>query len=172
MRSMPFPPALFALLLLAGCATSSDPAQGGFVSGVNGLMSGGYNQRVADQSLELDRMRYQQSVAQAQANQANAALADRERSVAVMRGNVARLDRSLKDVQARAARQRAQNVALSGRERQLMSDLDRAKARLATLQEQLQSRTATDDYDRVKREYLDLEATVAALNEELKGSQQ
>ena len=33
---------------LAGCATSADPHEGGFVSGVVGLAGGGYQQRVAE----------------------------------------------------------------------------------------------------------------------------
>jgi chromosome segregation ATPase len=169
MRLLQSAAAVPALLLLAACATSPDPTQGGFISGVNDLMSGGYNQRVATQSMELDRMRAQQAAAEANAYQANAALAERQRSLANLRSDVARLDRSLKDVQARAAQQRAQNVALSDRDRQLMRDLDTAKARMASLQEQLRSRPAGDDYDAVQQEYLSLQKAIAALNEQLRG---
>jgi hypothetical protein len=49
-----------------------------------------------------------------------------------------------------------------------MSDLERAKTRLASLQEQLRSSTATD-LEAAKREYLSLQAAIAALNEQLKG---
>jgi chromosome segregation ATPase len=158
-----------ALLLLAGCATSPDPAQGGFISGVNGLLSGGYKQRVAEQSTDLEQMRMQQAAAEAQSNQARAALSERERQVAKLRGDVSRLDRSLKDAQAKAARQRIQNVALSDRDRQLMSDLESDKARLAILQRQLSSNMAADDYDAARQEYLNLEASIEALIEQLKG---
>jgi chromosome segregation ATPase len=168
MRLMPSA-VVFVMLLLAGCATSPDPAQGGFVSGVNGLMSGGYNQRVATQSVELDRMRAQQAAAQASASQAQATVAARERSLDTLRSDVARLDRSLRDAQMKAARINAQNVSLSGRDRQLMTDLERSKARLTTLQEQLRSNPTPQEYDAVQKEYLDLRTTVTALNEELKG---
>jgi hypothetical protein len=50
-----------------------------------------------------------------------------------------------------------------------MSDLERAKTRLASLQQQLRSSTATDDLEATKREYLSLQAAIAALNEQLKG---
>jgi chromosome segregation ATPase len=169
MRLLQSAAALSTLLLLAACATSPDPTQGGFISGVNGLMSGGYNQRVAAQSVELDRMRAQQAAAEANAAQANATLTERQRALANLRSDVARLDRSLRDVQARAAQQRAQNVALSDRDRKLMSDLEGAKARMATLQEQLRSRTAGDDNDAVQQEYLSLQKAIGALNEQLKG---
>jgi chromosome segregation ATPase len=167
MRLIPFTAVSAMLLLLAGCATSPDPAQGGFISGVNGLMSGGYDQRVAAQSMELDRMRAQQAAAQATANQAQVTLAARERSLDTLRGDVARLERSLRDAQAKAARQRAQNASLSDRDRQLMTDLDRSKARLAGLQEQLRANPTPQEYDAVQKEYLDLRTTVTALNQEL-----
>src|SRR5712671_1787721 len=128
MRSMSYATALSALLLLAACATSPDPAKGGFISGVSGLMSGGYEQRVATQSVELERMRAQQIEAERQTNQTNVALADRQQSLASLRSDVANLDVSLRNAQARVARQRAQNAALSDRDRKLMSDLEKAKA--------------------------------------------
>jgi chromosome segregation ATPase len=169
MRSMSHAAALSALLLLGACATSPDPAKGGFISGVSGLMSGGYEQRVATQSVELERMRAQQIEAERQANQTNLALADRQQSLANLRNDVASLDRSLRNAQAKAAQQRTANVALSERDRKLMSDLEKAKSRLAILQRQLQSSTAADDLEATKREYLSLQAAIAALNEQLKG---
>jgi chromosome segregation ATPase len=169
MRSISYATALSALLLLAACATSPDPAKGGFISGVSGLVSGGYEQRVATQSVELERMRAQQIEAERQTNQTNLALADRQQSLANLRNDVASLDRSLRNAQAKAAQQRTANVALSERDRKLMSDLEKAKARLASLQKQLQSSTAADDLEATKREYLSLQAAIAALNEQLKG---
>ena len=92
MRSMPSSKALSTLLFLAGCATSADPTQGGFISGVNGLMSGGYDQRVAAQSYELDRMRAQQDAAERQASQARVTLSNRQQSLSNLRNDVARLE--------------------------------------------------------------------------------
>jgi chromosome segregation ATPase len=158
------------LLLLAACATSSDPAQGGFISGVNGLLSGGYNQRIAAQQQELNSMRAQQMAAQASADQSRATLAQHQQALVNLRNNVARLDRSLRDIQGRVAQQRAQNVSLSDKDRQLASDLERAKARLAKLQEQLQSTTSDEEYEAARKEYLSLQTAIAALSEQLKGS--
>ena len=161
-----------ALLLLAACATSPDPAQGGFISGVQGLVSGGYEQRIAAQSNELNLMRAQQAAAEANANQAQAALAERQESLASLRADVARLDRSLKNAQAKAAQQRAQNAALSDKDHQLMNDLQTAGARLASLQEQLRSGGATGNYDAARQEYLNLQMTIATLTQQLEEERQ
>jgi predicted nucleic acid-binding Zn-ribbon protein len=114
-------------------------------------------------------MRAQQIEAERQANQTNLALADRQQSLANLRNDVASLDRSLRNAQAKAAQQRTANVAFSERDRKLMSDLEKAKSRLASLQQQLRSSTAADDIEATKREYLSLQAAIAALNEQLKG---
>lgn len=42
------------LLLVAGCSTSDDPAAGGFISGVSGLASGGYQGRVDERQADVD----------------------------------------------------------------------------------------------------------------------
>jgi chromosome segregation ATPase len=161
---------LTTLLLLAGCATSPDPAQGGFISGVNGLISGGYRQRIDQQSADLDRMRMQQAAAEAQSSRTTAALTARQRQVANLRADVARLDRSLREAQARAAQQRSQNVALSNRDRQLMNDLESAKGRLANLQQELSSTVDAEEYDEARRKYLDLQAAIEALSDQIKGN--
>jgi hypothetical protein len=168
---MPSAAALSALLVLAACATSPDPARGGFISGMNGLLSGSYDQRIADQSMELDQMRAQQAAAENQANLYRAALVGREQQLANLRSDVASLDRSLKGLQAKAARQHVGNVVLSDRDRQLMSDIAGANARLATLQEKLRSNTAADDYEATRQEYLGLRTAVAALSKQLEGDQ-
>jgi hypothetical protein len=148
---------------------SPDPAKGGFISAVTGLMSGGYEQRVATQSQELAQKRAQQIEADRQASQARAVLAEREQSLVSLRSDVTKLDLSLTDIQAKVARQRTINVALSDRDRKLTSDLESAKARLASLQQKLRSSTAADDYETTKKEYLSLQAAIGALNEQLKG---
>lgn len=169
MRSTSFAAAGSLLLLLAGCATSPDPAQGGFISGVNGLLSGGYNQRVNQQSYELQQMRAQQQAAEASAYQAKNTLANREERVAMLRTDVARLDRSLKGAQQKASQLRQANAALSDHDRQLLSDLDAAKARLAALQQQLPANASNDEYNAAREEYQSLQAAIAALNEQLSG---
>ena len=52
-----------------------------------------------------------------------------------------------------------------------MTDLEWAKTRLASPQQQLRSSTAADDQEATKREYLSLQAANVAPNEQLKGDQ-
>lgn len=169
MRPTPYARTVPLLLLLAGCATSPDPAKGGFISGVSGLLSGSYDQRVAEQSNELYRMRAQQAAAEAEAHSANAALAQRQQSVEAMRASVSRLDRSLKAAQAKVARQRTGNAALSAKDLELTRELESAQARLARLRAQLASARPTEDYEAVRQEYESLQAAIQALNQQLEG---
>jgi chromosome segregation ATPase len=157
------------LLWLAGCATSPDPAKGGFISGVNGLMSGGYDRRIAEQSSDLDRMRAQQAAAESDAGQANALLARRQQSVSAMRVSVANLDRSVRSMQTRLAQERAGNSALSAHDAQLARELDDAQRRLASLRSQLGSAATPADYDATQREYQSLQAAISAMHEQLEG---
>jgi chromosome segregation ATPase len=164
-------PVVGVLVLLAGCATSPDPAQGGFISGVNGLLSGGYDQRVRAQSAQLTQMQIQQAAAEDEARRTNLALADREHRLATLRTQVAALDRSLKASRAAAERQRARNNDLSVSDRNLTSELDAANARLRNLQDQLRSDTSGADYEHEKQQYLSLQATIEALSEQLHEAQ-
>ena len=48
---------LLSLLFLVGCASSTDPHEGGFFGGVQGLSSGEYDKRIEERQNRLDRMR-------------------------------------------------------------------------------------------------------------------
>lgn len=157
-----------ALALLAGCATSPDPSQGGFISGVNGLLSGGYDQRVQVQSGELNRMRTEQQDAEAEANRSRSALAGRERRLHDLSVQVAMLDKSLKESRAEAARQRARSAELSDADRRLRDDLENVNTRLESLRSKLASDRAGTDYDAERQQYLNLQATIEALHDQLK----
>lgn len=171
MRPIPSAAAVSALLLLAACATSPNPAEGGFFSGVKGLVSGDYDRRVNEQSDELKQMQAQEAAAEAAASEANAALAERERSLEALRKEVAELDSSVKRARAEAAKRDSNNAALSAKNRQLMSDLETTQKRLTTLQDQLRSNTSAADYDAASKQYQDLKATLDALTDQLSGSE-
>ncbi len=89
-------------VIVAGCATSADPHEGGFVSGVVGLAGGGYQRRVDDRegvhqgeldaqqrlkaqarSLEQERAQVSGDLARAQAR-----LASQERRIALERSRL------------------------------------------------------------------------------------
>ena len=47
---------VLGVLLLAGCQTTDDPREGGFIGGVGGLSSGAYEQRIREREQSLDRL--------------------------------------------------------------------------------------------------------------------
>lgn len=51
---------LAASLLLSACQTDADPSKGGFLSGVQGITSGGYEQRLQDKQQSLENAQDQQ----------------------------------------------------------------------------------------------------------------
>lgn len=63
-RSIP----AFALLpaILCGCATSDDPAQGGFAAGIAGISSGTYDKRIASREATVARERQRQAALSAE----------------------------------------------------------------------------------------------------------
>lgn len=81
-RHLPPAAALASLALIAGCATSTDPADGGFFNGVAGITSGAYERQIAEQEQQVadararnERLAAQQSALQAQIRAAEAELA-------------------------------------------------------------------------------------------------
>ncbi|WP_295458260.1 hypothetical protein [uncultured Thiodictyon sp.] len=149
--------ALGLALWLASCATSDDPHQGGFISGIVGLTGGGYQQRVtqregtyqgerdAQQQLQAEAQSVQQERAAVRTNmnQANARLADVERRIA----------------QQRAALRTSGGQSAAGRaERQR---LDQAQAHVTRTKGEL--RNVQPD----KQAVGDLKARSAAINRDL-----
>ncbi len=49
------------VLYLTACATTSDPHEGGFMGGVQGLSSGEYDRRIDERQARLDRMKKEQA---------------------------------------------------------------------------------------------------------------
>jgi chromosome segregation ATPase len=118
---------------VSGCATTDDPHQGGFVSVVVGLTSGGYEQRISDRErhyrAELDEQ--QRLVAEAQALR-------RER--ARVRADLSQANRRLASMERKLRRARAQIAREQGSSsdaRQRMQRLDATEARVAEVRERL-----------------------------------
>jgi hypothetical protein len=111
--------------LLAGCATSPDPHQGGFVSGVVGLAGGGYQHRVDEREATYQGELGAQQRLHAQAR-------DLEQERAAVRGDLQRANARLAEQERRLAQQRAALKAQgSGANRAEVQRLDQAQARVA-----------------------------------------
>jgi len=112
---------------LAGCATSADPHQGGFISGVVGLAGGGYQRRIDEREGA-----YQGEVTAQQRLQAEARAVEQER--AAVQADLKRANARLAELERRLAQQRAALRTSGGRSaasRAELQRLDQAQARVA-----------------------------------------
>src|SRR3954464_4840652 len=116
------------LLLLAGCTASSNPTKGGFMSGLKSLFIGRHDGRAAEPSSDPNRRRAQQVTAKAQADQANAARAQRQQSIAAMRASISDLDHSLQKIKLDMTRKRAGDEAVSARDAHFAQLLEHTEA--------------------------------------------
>ncbi|MBV5275430.1 MAG: hypothetical protein JZU52_17915 [Lamprocystis purpurea] len=120
-------------LVLGGCATSPDPHQGGFVSGIVGLAGGGYQRRIDERegTYQGERDAGQQLKAQAR---------ELEQERAAVRSDLKRANARLADLEQRLARQRAalkaQGAAANRAEAQRLA---KAQARVAGTKGSLRS---------------------------------
>jgi len=109
---------------LSGCATSSDPAEGGFINGVVGIAGGGYDRRVAEREDA-----YRKEVDTQTALQAEARRLERER--AEVRGQLTQAEGRLAAQQRRiAAERRRLGAARGAAARAEMKRLDEAQAQV------------------------------------------
>ena len=127
---------LFALFSLCSCATTSDPSQGGFFSGVQGLSSGTYQNRVNQKQSNLDDLKQNGSELRAQQenlSQQSAALNAEERSyrrkLSHMRHDLARLQARLRNARVGTPEGQAKKV-------QLEKNLTSLKVRIRTQEQQ------------------------------------
>jgi hypothetical protein len=126
----------FALpLWLGGCATSPDPHQGGFVSGVVGLAGGGYQRRIDEREATYRGELSAQERLAAQAREL-------ERERAQVRSDLGRANARLAALESRVKRERAL-LAAQGKgtaaSRAQRERLDRAESQIVVAKGQLRS---------------------------------
>lgn len=118
---------------LAGCATSADPHEGGFVSGVAGLAGGGYERRIDQREGS-----YQNEVDAQQRLKAQARALEQERGQ--VRSDLARARERLASQERRIAQQRARLGAERSAAAQAdLRRLDQAQAQVASTKAQLRT---------------------------------
>lgn len=125
---------LFAGLavFVAGCATSADPHEGGFVSGVVGLAGGGYQRRVDErEGVHQGELDAQQRL-KVQAREL-------EQERAQVRGDLARAQARLASQERRIAQERSRlrTAGQTSATQASLRQLDLAQARVATAKGQL-----------------------------------
>ena len=118
---------------LTGCATSADPHEGGFVSGVAGLAGGGYERRIDQREGS-----YQNEVDAQQRLKAQARALEQERGQ--VRSDLARARERLASQERRIAQQRARLGAERSAAAQAdLRRLDQAQAQVASTKAQLRT---------------------------------
>jgi len=116
---------------LAGCATSADPHEGGFVSGVAGLAGGGYERRIDQREGS-----YQNELDGQQRLKAQARALEQERGQ--VRSDLARARERLASQERRIAQQRARlGAERTGAAQADLRRLERAQAQVASTKAQL-----------------------------------
>lgn len=157
---------LGAALMVTGCATTCDPSQGGFISGVNGLVSNCYNQNVDNEQAQLNQLRAAQAAAQQQAQTANQNVASQQAQLDHLRNNVAGLDRKLAAMRARIAHLKTQNSTQAANIADLRDEIDLQNNQLAQLNAKLQA--GGGDYEAQEQQYEELKRAIQAEAVQLK----
>lgn len=96
-------PASLAILLLGGCATTDDPREGGFFSGVAGINSGTYDRRIQDREQHLQAERDENYRLQDQSRRLEQEKADKQRVVLNERQKLSKLNRDVKSLESKVA---------------------------------------------------------------------
>lgn len=120
---------------LGGCATSPDPHQGGFVSGIAGLAGGGYQRRIDEREATYRGELSAQEQLKAQAREL-------ERERAQVRSDLGRANARLAALESRVKRERALLAAKghgTAASRAQRERLDRAETQIVVAKGQLRS---------------------------------
>ena len=122
-----------ALLLLAGCTGSDNPAEGNLFDGIANLADGGYQKRLDEREAKLDAAEQRQTALQGDAaaaeqrrDQAGASLAAAEAQLASLDGDLRSLSEALLKAEETGRLRQAEHDALK-------EDIEDLEAQLALL---------------------------------------
>ncbi|EHQ53532.1 hypothetical protein ECTPHS_12742 [Ectothiorhodospira sp. PHS-1] len=118
------------VLWLGGCATSTDPREGGLLGGIQGLGSGAYDARVQEREARLEALRRTQQELEGERSDLETRRAEQTRQVAAERARLQRLDGDVASLDREVAALSAQHGRGDQRVRELQS-------RLAALKQQM-----------------------------------
>ena len=133
-------PVVALSLLAAGCATSDDPRQGGFIGGIGGLSSGRYEERVQSRQASLDSMRTARAGQQAEQAGLEGQKTASQRRLQAERKKLATLESETRELSAKVGGLKAEDV-------QRQAQIADLKARLANLESRIQAANRTQGAD-------------------------
>lgn len=126
-------------VVVAACATTDDPSRGGFVSGVQGLSSGAYEERIREREANLERMRALQQDLEQESSELEALKRQRQQQLADERRKLEALDRDTRALEQRLVDLEAEQGASDRRLPELQRRLQDLQARLAQQQRAVDS---------------------------------
>jgi chromosome segregation ATPase len=158
------------VVALAGCANvSTDPRTGGLAGGINGIVTGAYEQRIEDRKTELsdleraeDRMRGRVAVAKTELAELERRLGQRRTALQKMRGEIAGIGRRISDARADAENKRTALAAQNSANADTQAKADALKAKINELSADL------DKLQRLTRELEENNRQEALLYQRLK----
>lgn len=120
-----------ATAALAACATTDDPSEGGFISGVQGLSTGAYERRVREREDNLAKLRAVQAELEQEGVALTAEKSKRQQVVDQERRKLAELEADVGALERRLAEMDGAGSAGDQRIRELQDRLSGLKDRLA-----------------------------------------
>ena len=117
--------------MLGGCATTDDPHDGGFISGVKGLSTGTYERRVQERESNLATVRAMQPELEREGATLTTEKSDRERLLAQEKRKLATLDGEVRSLERRLAEMKDAKGAGDARVGDLQKRVDDLQGRLA-----------------------------------------
>jgi len=127
--------ALAGLMFVAGCATSNDPSEGGFINGVVGLATGRYEKRVEEKQALLDQKQQENKEIKQEVAVLEREKVEVDNDLATSKARLAELQREMVEL-----RQRLEHATFEeGRERQrylyLKQELDALEQEMSQVSE-------------------------------------
>jgi chromosome segregation ATPase len=130
---------LFALAIFcSGCASSTDPREGGFFGGVQGLQSGAYEERVQSREESLDRLRTLQTKLNAEQSALGTEKRSLEEEIALERQNLIDMEQEVVGLE------QALDTYQAG-DSQKQQQINKLRSRLAKLKTTMQEQTSALD---------------------------
>jgi chromosome segregation ATPase len=131
------------LPFLAAC--ESDPARGGFLSGVYNLSTGGYEQRVGERQRTLDQARVEQAALASERAKVEREYAEVARELSAAEDRMRELERRILALKQQL---RSEHAAYADQQK----DLQQAEARLTSMRASIRQVEAVDDPIAVRRQ--------------------
>ncbi|SEL63767.1 hypothetical protein [Ectothiorhodospira marina] len=137
MKRMTLMVAVMGTLGLAGCATTTDPHEGGLLGGIQGMGSGAYDQRVQEREDRLEQLRQAQQELQTEREDLEARKTRQRREVALERERLAALDRDVTGLSRQVESLSDRHGEEDQRVQALQTRLDDLRGRMNTQQSAL-----------------------------------